>query len=134
MSMHLLPPMYSTTGKKKGKPKFRTAQAAAKARRSAQSWSDLLVRYGIKKENLKNSKIPRATGFDPVVRNAPVVDPKRFTHHIPSLDTGAGLAAKKEVTQYTGTAMIGIGQLHKSNSIPVFQAEDAVDIAKMRRG
>jgi len=134
MSMHLLPPMYSTTGKKKGKPKFRTAEAAAKARRSAQSWSDLLVRYDIKKENLKNSKIPRATGFDPVVRNAPVVDPKRFTHHIPSLDTGAGLAAKKEVTQYTGTAMIGIGQLHKSNSIPVFQAEDAVDIAKMRRG
>ena len=31
MSMHLLPPMYSTTGKKKGKPKFRTAEAAAKA-------------------------------------------------------------------------------------------------------
>jgi len=30
--------------------------------------------------------------------------------------------------------MIGIGQLHKSNSIPVFQSEDAVDIAKMRRG
>jgi hypothetical protein len=126
--------MYSTTGKKKGKPKFRTAEAAAKARRSAQSWSDLLVRYDIKKENPKNSKISRATGFDPIVRNAPVVDPKRLTHHIPSLDTGAGIAAKREVTQYTGTAMIGIGQLHKSNSIPVFQSEDAVDIAKMRRG
>jgi len=126
--------MYSTTGKKKGKPKFRTAEAAAKARRSAQAWADLLVRYDIKKENPKNSKISRATGFNPVVRNAPVVDPKRLTHHIPSLDTGAGIAAKKEVTQYTGTAMIGIGQLHKSNSIPVFQSEDAVDIAKMRRG
>jgi hypothetical protein len=126
--------MYSTTGKKKGKPKFRTAEAAAKARRSAQAWSDLLVRYDIKKENPKNSKISRATGFDPVVRNAPVVDPKRLTHHIPSLDTGRGIAAKKEVTQYTGTAMLGIGQLHKSNSIPVFQSEDAIDIAKMRRG
>ena len=134
MSMHLLPPMYSTTGKKKGKPKFRNAEAAAKARRNAEVWSELLVRYDVKKENPKNSKISRATGFDPVVRNAPVVDPKRFTHHIPSLDTGAGIAAKKEITQYTGTAMIGIGQLHKSNSIPVFQAEDAVDIAKMRRG
>jgi hypothetical protein len=126
--------MYSTTGKKKGKPKFRTAEAAAKARRSAQAWSDLLIRYDIKKENPKNSKISRATGFDPVVRNAPVVDPKRLTHHIPSLDTGRGIAAKKEVTQYTGTAMLGIGQLHKSNSIPVFQSEDAIDIAKMRRG
>jgi len=134
MSMHLLPPMYSTTGKKKGKPKFRNAEAAAKARRNAEVWSALLTRYDIKKDNPKNTKISRATRFDPVVHNAPVVDPKRLTHHIPSLDTGAGLAAKKEVTQYTGTAMIGIGQLHKSNSIPVFQAEDAIDIAKMRRG
>ena len=134
MSMHLLPPMYSTTGKKKGKPKFRTAEAAAKARRNADAWSNLLVRYDVKKENPKNSKISRATGFDPVVRNSPVVDPKRLTHHIPSLDTGAGLAAKKPVTQYTGTAMLGIGQLHKSNAIPVFSKEDAVDISKMRRG
>jgi hypothetical protein len=50
------------------------------------------------------------------------------------LDTGAGLAVKKEVQQYTGTAMLGIGQLHKSNSVPVFSKEDAVDISKMRRG
>ena len=61
MSMHLLPPMYSTTGKKKGKPKFRNAEAAAKARRDAEVWSALLDRYGVKKENPKNSKISRAT-------------------------------------------------------------------------
>jgi hypothetical protein len=29
--------------------------------------------------------------------------------------------------------MIGIGQLHKSNAVPVFKQEDAADIAKMRR-
>jgi hypothetical protein len=50
------------------------------------------------------------------------------------LDTGAGVAVKKEVQQYTGDAMIGIGQLHKSNAIPVFSKEDAIDISKMRRG
>lgn len=131
--MHLLPPMYSTTGKKKGKAKFRTADAANKARKNAESWQALLDKWEIKNE-VKTTKVRGSTGFNPVVRNAPVVDPKRLTHHIPSLDTGAGIAAKKEVTQYTGTAMIGIGQLHKSNSIPVFQSEDAVDIAKMRRG
>lgn len=134
MSMHLLPPMYSTTGKKKGKPKFRNAEAAAKARRDAQVWAELLVRYDVKKENPKNSKVSKTSGFNPVVRNAPVVDPRRSTSHIPSLDTGRGVAAPAKIQQYTGTAMIGIGQLHKSNSIPVFQSEDAVDIAKMRRG
>jgi hypothetical protein len=35
---------------------------------------------------------------------------------------------------YTGDAMIGISTLHKSNAVPVFRQEDAVDIAKMRRG
>ena len=135
MSMHLLPPMYSTTGKKKGKPKFRNAEAAAKARRNAQSWKSLLDKWEIKSNVIPVRKpVPKSTWVGPTVNSSVVVDPKRLTHHIPSLDTGKGLAAKKEVTQYTGTAMIGIGQLHKSNSIPVFQAEDAVDIAKMRRG
>ena len=55
-------------------------------------------------------------------------------YHIPSVDTGQGLAAKKATQQYTGDAMIGIGQLHKSNAVPIFKAEDAVDISKMRRG
>jgi hypothetical protein len=30
--------------------------------------------------------------------------------------------------------MLGIGMLHKSNLVPVFKAEDAEAIAKMRRG
>jgi hypothetical protein len=51
-----------------------------------------------------------------------------------SLDSGASVAVKQEVQQYTGTNMLGIGQLHKSNSVPVFRKEDAEDQAKMRRG
>lgn len=133
MSMHLLPPMFSTTGKKKGKKRFRNADVANTARRNAESWKAFLDKWGVKDE-VSSTKVRRATGFDPVVRNAPVVDPRRLTNHIPSLDTGAGLAVKKEVQQYTGTAMLGIGQLHKSNSVPVFSKEDAVDISKMRRG
>jgi hypothetical protein len=34
---------------------------------------------------------------------------------------------------YTGTAMLGIGTLHKSNAVPIFSAEDAKDQANMRR-
>ena len=136
MTMHLLPPMFSTTGKKKGPKKFRNAEAANKARQNAEAWQALLDKWEVKSEpdrtNRKN--IQSQSKFNPTVNSRVVVDPRRLTNHIPSLDTGRGVAVKKEVQQYTGTAMLGIGQLHKSNSIPVFSKEDAVDISKMRRG
>ena len=44
MTMHLLPPMYSTTGKKKGKKKFASAEHARKARELDESWKELLKR------------------------------------------------------------------------------------------
>lgn len=52
----------------------------------------------------------------------------------PSLTvTRGGLCTKRESNKYTGDEMIGIGQLHKSNAIPVFRTEDAKDLARMRR-
>ena len=52
----------------------------------------------------------------------------------PSKPMGNGVATKPEVQHYTGGNLLGIGQLHKSNAIPVFKKEDAEDLAKMRRG
>jgi hypothetical protein len=54
------------------------------------------------------------------------------TNHIPSRDTG-GNATLAPTKVYTGSEMIGIGQLHKSNAIPIFKKSDAEDLAKMRR-
>ena len=135
MTMHMVGPWLTTTGKKKGKKKFRNADVADKARRNAESWQAFLDKWGVK-DNVKNTRKPiqKSTWMGPTVNSRVVVDPRRLTNHIPSLDTGAGIAVKKEVTQYTGTAMLGIGQLHKSNAIPVFSKEDAIDISKMRRG
>jgi len=59
---------------------------------------------------------------------------ERSTAHIPSRDSWQGSTAKKESPKYTGDAMIGIGVMHKSNSVPIFKAEDARDISSMRRG
>lgn len=127
-------PVYTTTGKKKGRAKYRTAAAAAKARQNAQAWQELLEKYDVKPTAKVRKSIQSTSRFNPVVGAGPVVDPKRNTSHIPSVDTGVGLAAKAPNKQYTGDAMIGIGQLHKSNGIPVFRQEDAVDVSKMRRG
>ena len=43
-----------------------------------------------------------------------------------------GTAAVKKT--YSGTKILGIGTMHKSNAVPVFSQEEAEDIAKMRRG
>ena len=45
-----------------------------------------------------------------------------------------GTSQKKEIHQYSGERkLLGIATMHKSNMVPVFDKEDAKDIAKMRR-
>ena len=109
-------------------PKRKARKPNAKQRELKASWQALLEKYDIKPTIRKSARV--------VTTNSPrvVVDPSRSTHNIPSVDTGAAIAAKKPVQQYTGDAMIGIGQLHKSNGIPVFSKQDAHDLAIMRRG
>ena len=51
-----------------------------------------------------------------------------------SVDSGGlQVGSKKEQQVYTGTAMRGVATMHKSNAVPVFSEQDAIDIAKMRR-
>ena len=109
-------------------PKRKAKKPNAKQRALKASWQAILDKYEVKPTVRKPAKLVANTS------HTVVVDPSRRTDHIPSLDTGKGLAAKKATMQYTGDAMIGIGQLHKSNAVPIFKAEDAVDISKMRRG
>lgn len=58
---------------------------------------------------------------------------RRKTQEVPSLDTGIGNATKQDPLMYTGTNMLGISTLHKSNAVPVFSQEEAEDMANMRR-
>lgn len=78
----------------------------------------------------KRSKHVESVSVGPPKLTTP---PGRETPKLPSKVTPGGTAPKREAPKYTGTKMLGIGQLHKSNSVPVFQDEDAKDIAKMRR-
>lgn len=81
--------------------------------------------------------VRKHSSVTPVRRVAPLQAPKpyvRETPKIPSLADSGGVAAKKEVIHYTGTKMLGIGTLHKSNAVPVFSDDEAKDMARMRRG
>lgn len=45
----------------------------------------------------------------------------------------SGFAPKPQPKHYTGTECIGITTLHKSNAVPVFNQQAAIDAAHMRR-
>jgi hypothetical protein len=53
---------------------------------------------------------------------------------IKSFTTPGGSTALMPTKIYTGSAMLGVAIMHKSNMIPIFNNEAAEDVAKMRRG
>lgn len=123
--MHLEGPWLSTTGKKRGKPKFASAEHKRQAEAQAAAWELLKQKHAPKKpvfsKSYTNSKMPK------------IVIP-RGTDHIPSRADTGGIAARAPDKVYTGSAVVGISTLHKSNGVPVFSKEEAIDISKMRRG
>ena len=131
MSMHLHHPSLSLTGKRKGKVKFRNAAEAQRARDLDASWKGILKAQGVEAEDKKRRRALRA---EPLQYNLSSVNDRANTRHIPSLDTGhSGPVSSKENPKYTGTKILGIGTMHKSNAVPVFSSEEAHDIATMRR-
>lgn len=50
-----------------------------------------------------------------------------------SVSNHLGWAPLRQPPVYTGDKMIGIGQMHKSNAVPIFKQEEAEEIARMRR-
>jgi hypothetical protein len=127
--MHLAHPALSTTGKKKGKHKFRNADQARKSRELDVSWKELQKKWATKTEVKKHKRALSAKVYNPPVPNhRGVGDPK-----IPSRVSSWDPCIKPPDKVYTGSEMIGIGQLHKSNAIPIFKKSDAEDLAKMRR-
>ena len=132
MSMHLVHPSLSMSGKKKGKVKFRNAAEAQRARDLDASWKQILKAQGVEDEQRRRTRAMKA---EPLQYNLSSVEDRANTRHIPSLDTGhSGALRTKEIPKYTGTKILGIGVMHKSNAVPVFSSEEAHDIATMRRG
>ena len=129
--MHLEGPWLSTTGKKKGKKKFASAEHARKAREQAESWEALQKKWGVEAEEKKRNRAMSAETLSSSY-SLKIPEDRNTTAHIKSVDTG-GNAVLKPSPVYTGTKVKGIATMHKSNAVPVFSDEEAVDISKMRR-
>jgi len=128
--MHLAHPALSMGGKRKGKVKFRNSAEAQKARQLDADWKELQAKWEVDADDKKRK---RALAAEPLqyTLSAPV---GRETKRINSLDTGhKGAVRTKDIPQYTGTKILGIGTMHKSNAVPVFSDEEAKAISTMRR-
>ena len=115
-----MPVYYNSWSSGKKKPKFKSAEAKRQYEEAQKS------EFGIAQ---KRKKVYNMTTGIPNYK-AP---PGRETPNIPSLGNGIGNATKSDEKKYTGTKMIGIGTLHKSNAVPVFCDDEAKAMATMRR-
>ena len=117
------------SGKKKGKHKFRNAEEARKARELEEDWHNLLKKWGAEQREKRKKRAMTAPPLTVHSLNYRGSDQPK----VPSLPFTGGPCTKPESKVYTGTKVKGIGTMHKSNAVPIFSDEEAVDIAKMRR-
>jgi hypothetical protein len=126
MTMHLAHPALTMGGKRKGKVKFRNADEARKARELAQEWERKQAEWKAMSKPVKPiSKKSMPTVTTPHIRQ---------TDKIPSLNAWiTGAVTTKQTQHYTGDKVMGVTIVHKSCLQPVFNQQEAIDAASMRR-
>ena len=125
MTMHLVRGMSSLSTKKR-KGQGLTSQD----RQAAADHDKWLRKMGTHPDQLKARK-KKPVNTLPFERDR---SHERQGNDAPSIGSGVGgLAPKAESKKYTGTKIIGIATMHKSNMGPVMSKEDASEISKMRR-
>ena len=107
-------------------PKRKPKKPTAVQRQLAAEWEAIQKKYEPKK--------PVKKVFNTWEYKLSTPPGRTTSHSIPSRVTEGGAASAKQTHQYTGTKMIGIGTLHKSNAVPVFCDDEAKEMARMRRG
>jgi hypothetical protein len=110
---------------KKAKKKFKNAEAAKQHRQLEAEWVKL---------NDKWQPLPVKATSGAYAPEKDVPTRETGNKNVKSLDVWVtGTLSKKESPVYSGSAMKGVGTLHKSNGIPVFSDEEIIDLARMRR-
>ena len=122
--MHLLPVYYSTTNARQRKQNKKSASVLEAERQHAK----FLNKMGI---GTRSSVGLEQRPSKPWVTGSSPVECAKLESCKPTYNSSM---AKKPENVYTGTEIIGIAQMHKSNAVPVRGKKQAEEIAKMRRG
>jgi hypothetical protein len=129
MTMHLAHPALSMGGKRKGKIKFRNSAEAQKARQLEADWKELQKKWEVDADDKKRK---RALEAEPLSYTLSAPPGRTTSNGIPSRVTAGGSTSSVHKV-YTGTKILGIGTMHKSNAVPIFSDEEAKAISTMRR-
>lgn len=123
--MHLLPVYYSTTNTRKRKQKKKSKSVLEAERQHAKFLKKMGVR-GRSSDGRTSALQAEGQEFDSprLHQPKPEMRPEQFYNKT---------AAKKPENVYTGTEIIGIAQMHKSNAVPVRGKKQATEVANMRR-
>ena len=106
------------------KQKFKSAEHKRAAIEAERYQEEMYKRWGISDTKRK----PSTKTYNPNYSH-------RSTDNRPgSVGISGGTCGKKDSPKYTGTLIIGISTLHKSNAVPIINQEQATEIAQMRRG
>lgn len=107
--------------------KFKSAEHKRRFEENERSWNELKAKWAAQ------SKVRSGDKFAPLEYNLSAPPGRFVSTDINSFTSVGGSTSKNDTPRYTGTSMIGIATLHKSNAVPVFAEEDAKDISSMRR-
>jgi hypothetical protein len=108
-----------------GPAKSKKHKPNAKQRELQSEWERMLKKYATKKVVQKEQSLSDVYSLGTTAR--------RETPKIPSLPFTGAPCALKPSPVYTGSLIKGIGTMHKSNAVPIFSDQEAIDIATMRR-
>jgi hypothetical protein len=146
--MHLLPSYYSTTNTKKRKKSKKSKSLIA----AEKEHEKFLKRMGVGSRSSagteQRSSKPWVTGSSPVesaksqTRSSVWLERTAHNGYVagsnPAGSTNNVLydssMSKKPEKVYTGTEIMGIAQMHKSNAVPIRNKKSAEEVARMRRG
>lgn len=133
MTMHLAHPALSTTGRRKGRVKWTSAEQKRQHQELEAEWQRKMQELtrlspAASRPTLKAKPMPKL--------QSPRIPPGRnTTRDIPSVSSvHKGAVSSPPSPQYTGDAVVGIAVMHKSCLQPIFSQEAAIDSARMRRG
>ena len=129
MTMHLAHPALTLSGHRRGKQRFRNSAEAQRARELEADWQDLKTRWSV-------PAVGKPAKVEPLSKTYSLRPPpgREAGPRIPSVDTGGPHSTAPVHKVYTGTKVLGIATMHKSNAVPVFAEEEAIEISRMRRG
>lgn len=114
----------------------------AKTRELAQDWQNLKNRWNntgdfVLRANVAPTKTNEAgadTGLTSSSGQRAINERIAANHAILSRVTSGGTVALHTSPKYTGNNVLGIATMHKSNLVPVFSTDEAIEVANMRRG